>query len=186
MARRQRRAPRGSDKTAVMHFRVQPLTLKAVKDAAKTSGRTVSAECEAQLQRALFGMGGGLWPILQVVSDNLNRLTELKGRAWADDPILFDRAFNAIVAMLEMCRPPGSIHRGATDNELQADRNVMYNSLIRILRSQYISPASKTEPRTTAPCQTERATRRDWRRTGASAVCCIGAQGVHNGIADHN
>ena len=146
MARRQRRAPRGSDKTAVMHFRVQPLTLKAVKDAAKTSGRTVSAECEAQLQRALFGMGGGLWPILQVVSDNLNKLTELKGRAWADDPILFDRAFNAIVAMLEMCRPPGSIHRGATDNELQADRNVMYNSLIRIYEVNTSAPLARLSP----------------------------------------
>lgn len=127
-----RRAPRGPDKTAVMHFRVQPLTLKAIKDAAKASGRTVSAECEAQLQLALFGMGGGLWPILQIVSDNLNRISELKERAWADDPILFDRAFSAIVAMLEMCRPPGSIHRDATDDELQETRDLMVNSIIRI------------------------------------------------------
>jgi hypothetical protein len=141
-----RRAQRGPDKTKVMHFRVQPLTLKAVKDAAKASGRTVSAECEAQLQRALFGMGGGLWPILQIVSDNLNKLTELKGRAWAEDPILFDRAFNAIVAMLEMCRPPRSIHRDATDNELQADRNVMLNSILRIYEVDTSVPLARLSP----------------------------------------
>jgi hypothetical protein len=146
MPSRPRRAPRGSEKTAVMNFRIQPLTRRAVEDAAKASGRTVSAECEAQLQRALFGMGGGLWPILQIVSDNLNKIAELKERAWADDPILFDRAFNAIVAMLEMCRPSGSIHRDATENELQADRNVMLNAILRIYEVNTSAPLGRLSP----------------------------------------
>jgi hypothetical protein len=115
-----------------MHFRIQPLTLKAVKEAAKASGRTVSAECEAQLQRALFGMRGGLYPILQIVSDNLNKIIELKAGRWVDDPALFDRAFKAIVAMLEMCRPPGSISHEATDAEIQQARNLMLNYFIQI------------------------------------------------------
>jgi hypothetical protein len=132
MMRKRRRASRGPEKTKVMHFRVQPLTLKAVEDAAKASGRTVSAECEAQLQRALFGMCGGLYPILQIVSDNLNKIVELKTGRWADNPALFDRAFNAIVAMIEMCRPSGSIFREATDAEIQQARNLMLNSFIQI------------------------------------------------------
>jgi hypothetical protein len=127
-----RRASRGLEKTEVMHFRIQPLTLKAVKEAAKASGRTVSAECEAQLQRGLFGMRGGLYPILQIVSDNLNKIVALKGGRWADDPALFDRAFNAIVAMLEMCRPSASISHEATDAEIQQARNLMLNSFIQI------------------------------------------------------
>jgi hypothetical protein len=142
-----RRAPRlPGSKTVVMHFRVQPLTLEAVKKAAEISGRTVSAECEEQLQRALFGMSGGLHPVLQVVSGNLNRIAELKTRPWADDPALFDRAFNAIMTMLEMCRPSGSIHRDATADEVLEARDLMLKSILRIYEVDASVPLARLSP----------------------------------------
>jgi hypothetical protein len=81
-----------------------------------------------------------------VLVDNLNKIAELKERAWADDPILFDRAFNAIVAMLEMCRPSGSIHRDALDNELQTDRNLMLSSILRIYEVNTSAPLARLSP----------------------------------------
>jgi hypothetical protein len=115
---KRRRTPRSLDKTAVMHFRVLPLTLKAVKRAAAASGRTVSAECEFQLQRALFEMGAPLYPILKRVCEALGKDPALSGTTrWVEDPELFNRAVNMFNAALEIFRPTGSKRRDATDQE---------------------------------------------------------------------
>jgi hypothetical protein len=115
---KRRRASRSLEKTAVMHFRVMPLTLKAVKKAAAASGRTVSAECEHQLQRSLFEMGAPLYPILKRVCEALGNDPELsKSQRWAKDPELFNRALNMFNAALEMFRPVGSKRREATEQE---------------------------------------------------------------------
>ena len=143
-AKAKRRAPRGIEKTAVMHFRVRPETLRAVKEAAAASGRTVSGECEAQLNRALVDTSTALWPILQLLSDVLAKIPEFsKAARWADNPVLFDRAFNVIGTVLEMLRPAGSIRRDATDDERQQWRSIVLSYLIQIRQADPSVPLAK-------------------------------------------
>src|SRR3974390_40252 len=116
-----------------LHFRVRPDTMKALKEAQAISGRTLSGECEAQLNRALVETNVALWPLMQLLSDILGKIPEFsKATRWADNYVLFDRAFNAITTMLEMLRPPGPIRQDATDDEKQQWRNLVLNSLFQI------------------------------------------------------
>jgi hypothetical protein len=51
--RLKRRARRYPQKSAVIHFRITPETRRLLEEAAAEAGRTMSAECEHQLLRAL-------------------------------------------------------------------------------------------------------------------------------------
>jgi hypothetical protein len=138
------RAPRSLNKTAVMHFRVMPLTLKAVKQAAAASGRTMSAECEFQLQRALFEMGAPLYGILKRVCEALGNDPELsKSNRWAEDPELFNRAVNMFNAALEIFRPVGSKRREATDQEKDLAAAYVLNHLNTVAKADESVPLAR-------------------------------------------
>ena len=170
-AKAKRRAPRGIEKTAVMHFRVRPETLRAVKEAAAASGRTVSGECEAQLNRALVDTGTALWPILQLLSDVLAKIPEFsKAARWAGNPVLFDRASNVIGTVLEMLRPPGSIRRDATDDERQQWRSIVLSYLIQIRQAELVGAASKANPRAAPSFEKKRGSRRDRTRSDPATM----------------
>ena len=138
-------APRGPQKSEIMNIRVQPLTKQELKRAAKASGRTMSAEAEFQLHRALFEMSGPLWPILKAVSAALNSVSTELGKAtrWAEDPALFDRAAAMINAALEMFRPQGSVRRDATDDERHQVRTVMIDLLDKLSKADPSVPLAK-------------------------------------------
>jgi hypothetical protein len=108
---RRRRAPRGPGKSEILNIRVKPLTKRALVDAAKKRGRTLSAECEFQLQRALFEMGGPTRSVINAVASAIDELirrrTSTPGR-WVEDSNLFDVVLRALVAALEMFRPEAS------------------------------------------------------------------------------
>jgi hypothetical protein len=113
-----KRAQQTDQKTAILNIRVQPLTKEQLQKAAAASGRTVSAEAEFQLHRALFEMRAPLWPILKTICAALAEDPELKKNArWAEDPALYDRAVNMFNAVLEVCRPQGSVPRRDTQQE---------------------------------------------------------------------
>ena len=112
-------------KTEILNIRVQPLTKEQLIKAAEASGRTMSAEAEFQLHRALFEMRAPLWPILKTICAALGEDPELrKNPRWAEDPVLYDRAVNMFNAVLEVCRPQGSERR--TDAEQERDLAVAY------------------------------------------------------------
>jgi hypothetical protein len=140
-----RRAPRGPQKSEIMNIRVQPLTKQELKRAAKASGRTMSAEAESQLHRALFEMSGPLWPMLKAISAALNSVSTEFGKAtrWAEDPALFDRAAAMINAALEMFRPQGSVCRDATDDERQQVGAVMLDLLDNLSKADPSVPLAK-------------------------------------------
>lgn len=105
-----KRAPRGSEKSEVINFRIKPETKELLKRAAQASGRTASAECEHQLRRALSYMSPGpTYAVLRTVGTALESLLALeypKPERWTQEPELFDRTVRFFVAALEMFRPP--------------------------------------------------------------------------------
>jgi hypothetical protein len=130
---RKKRARRYVEKSSVMNFRCQPITRRLLEAAVKRSGRTISAECEYQLHRALSDMSTGpTYAILSVIGRAIDSLVRLRpdpaavldstGMAyavlphnekdstakWTDDPYLYSQAQQALLAGLEMFRPPGA------------------------------------------------------------------------------
>jgi hypothetical protein len=104
------RAKRYATKTVVINFRIQPATKIALQKAAAASGRTVSAEAEHQLHRALSDMGTGrTYAVMAMIAKAIDGFLNLKStRAkWWDDPYLFDQAARLAVASFEMLRPHG-------------------------------------------------------------------------------
>ncbi len=114
--RKPRRAPRGPQKSAVMNFRIRPDTKTLLKQAAEEHGRTVSAECEHQLQRALVEMGTGpTHALLAVVGSAVDRLIRRKSappNRWTRDPFQFDSVVEAITGALRLFRPEGPVAQG--------------------------------------------------------------------------
>jgi hypothetical protein len=102
------------EKSAVMNFRITPGTRQLLEQAAVASGRTISSECEHQLQRALSDMSAGpshaIMTIIGRAIDDLvvmrKRGERLKGQWW-NDPYTFDAAARAVVAAFEIFRPKG-------------------------------------------------------------------------------
>jgi len=105
------------EKSAVMNFRITPGTRRALEEAAGASGRTISSECEHQLQRALSDMGTGpshaLMTVIGRAIDDLVRMrgrgAKQKGLRWWDDPHTFDLASRAVAAAFDMFRPKGEV-----------------------------------------------------------------------------
>jgi hypothetical protein len=104
------------EKSAVMNFRITPSTRQLLEQAAEASGRTISSECEHQLQRALSDIGTGpshaLMTVIGRTIDDLVRMRERgakhKASRWWDDPYTFDLAAHAVAAAFEMFRPKGT------------------------------------------------------------------------------
>jgi hypothetical protein len=124
-SRKLQRAPRGPQKSAVMNFRIRPDTKTLLKRAAQAHGRTVSAECEYQLQCALFDMGTGpthaLLAVVGSAVDRLIRRTTAPPNRWTRDPVQFDAVVEAITGALRLFRPEGPVAQGP-DHSTQSDR----------------------------------------------------------------
>jgi hypothetical protein len=110
------RAKRYPAKSTVVHFRIQPATKAALKKAAAASGRTVSAEAEHQLHRALSDMRvGKTHAVMAMIAKTIDGLTDIldkdgkpvRAKKWWDDPHLFDQAAKLAAAAFEMLRPQG-------------------------------------------------------------------------------
>ncbi len=115
MAKGKQRARRYPQKSAVMNFRITPGTRRLLEQAAAASGRTLSAECEHQLQRALSDLGQGpshaLMALIARTIDGLVRMRERgspsasHARRWWDDPYTFDMAARAVITAFDLFRP---------------------------------------------------------------------------------
>jgi hypothetical protein len=104
------RAKRYPTKSAFMHVRIQPTTKAALEKAAAASGRTVSAEAEHQLHRALSDMSTGpTYALMTMIGRTIDGVVGLKtARArWWNDPRQFDEAARMAMAAFELLRPPG-------------------------------------------------------------------------------
>jgi hypothetical protein len=104
-------------RSEVINFRIQPSTKAALKKAAAASGRTVSAEAEYQLHRALSDIGQGVthavFAMIGKTVDGFLAPTKPETgepaiparRKWWDDPRLFDQVTKLCAAALELLRP---------------------------------------------------------------------------------
>jgi hypothetical protein len=118
MAKKRRgRPPRGEypEKSEVMNFRIRPDTKRLLAQAARASGRTVSAEAEHQLRRGLAEMGTGhTHAVMTTIGRAIDGLVKLKGARggdWWSDPDLYGHARRVVLTALDLFKPPG----GSTD-----------------------------------------------------------------------
>jgi hypothetical protein len=152
-SRKPQRAPRGAQKSEVMNFRIRPSTKALLKRAAQDHGRTVSAECEYQLQRALVEMGTGpTHALLAVVGSAVDRLIRRKKAPpdrWARDPLQFDSVVEAITSSLRLFRPEGPEarrpDRGAELGESQG-RAALFELLGEIAATDPFAPLGQQSP----------------------------------------
>ncbi len=114
MPKRRKSAPRYAEKSKPIVFRIQPITDRLLRQRAKENKRTLSAECEHQLHRALTDIGDGpTHAILATLEQTLNQLTRfksgkpVKAAKWWDDPYLFGQALRATLHLFNMLAPPG-------------------------------------------------------------------------------
>jgi hypothetical protein len=107
---KQRRAPRGPQKSSIMNFRITPETKDLLKWAARASGRTASAECEHQLRRALSEMSPtpayGILKAVRTAVETVLAIEHPQPERWTEEPELFDRVVRFLVGAMEMFRPP--------------------------------------------------------------------------------
>jgi hypothetical protein len=110
------------DKAEVFSTRIRADTKRALIDAAKESGHTLSQEAEHRL-RASFGLYGDrkfiealggerIAALLRAISVALleaGRRAHAKPHEVLHDPLAYDAAVKAIVLMLEAFRPPGEL-----------------------------------------------------------------------------
>jgi hypothetical protein len=114
VAKRKRgRPPHGEypEKSAVMNFRIRPDTKRLLAQAARASGRTLSAETEHQLRRAVAEMGTGrTHAVMTVIGRTIDGLVELKrgapGIDWWSDPVLYGQARQVVLTALDLFKPP--------------------------------------------------------------------------------
>lgn len=125
-----KRGPQASggygDKTAVLSTRITSDLRQSLEDAAATSGRSLSSEIEHRLRRSfdddrvIDQLGGQqLYAILRTVAAVMSMagtgfMSELDRRSdpaaeWLNDPDGYDRAFWAVVTVLDAMRPPGAL-----------------------------------------------------------------------------
>jgi hypothetical protein len=107
-----------SAKSTVINFRATPGTHQLLKRAAEASGRTLSSECEHQLQRALSVMGTGpTYALMTIIGRAITDLAEakdlmtgarLRKGPWWLDPHTFALAEKAVVAAFRLLQPPGA------------------------------------------------------------------------------
>jgi hypothetical protein len=152
-SRKPQRAPRGVQKSEVINFRIRPSTKALLKRAAEEHGRTVSAECEYQLQRALVEMGTGpTHALLAVVGSAVDRLIRRKTAPpdrWARDPRQFDSVVEAITSALRLFRPEGpEAPRPDCRTELgkSQGRAAVFELLVEIAAADPFAPFGRQSP----------------------------------------
>ena len=129
MAKKKRgRPPRGEypEKSAVMNFRIRPDTKRLLVQAARASGRTLSAETEHQLRRAVAEMGTGrTHAIMTAIGRAIDGLVELKrtapGTDWWSDPDLYGQARRVVLTALDLFKPPGTVTDAGPDDTRTAE-----------------------------------------------------------------
>jgi hypothetical protein len=130
VAKRKRgRPPHGEypEKSQVMNFRIRPDTKRLLAQAARVSGRTVSAEAEHQLRRGLAEMGTGrTHAVMTTIGRAIDTLVTLKtsdrhGRddQWWSDPRLFEAARRVVLEALELFRPLAADKAEANDSDVR-------------------------------------------------------------------
>jgi len=116
-------APRGpfGGKTAVFSCRLRPDTKAALEAAAKASGQPLSQELERLLRRAFdadrsaeaeFG-DVKTYALMKIAAQAIVTMRNLGSAKapklhWADDSYLYNQAVKAVLAVLELFRPPES------------------------------------------------------------------------------
>jgi hypothetical protein len=123
MARTRQRAFKYAEKSQILNARITPNTRNLLEQAASRSGRTVSAECEFQLQRALVTWGEGpTHAVMATIGRSIDTLMRMRGEGkgkaaqwrkdpkarWWNDPYLYTQATQAAAAMFEAFRPAGA------------------------------------------------------------------------------
>ncbi len=151
--RKPQRAPRDAQKSEVMNFRIRPSTKALLKRAAEDHGRTVSAECEYQLQRALVEMGTGpTHALLAVVGSAVDRLIRRKtapADRWTRDPFQFDSVVEAITGALRLFRPEGPLAQGpdsSTELGQSQGRGALFELLAEIAAVDPFAPLDQQSP----------------------------------------
>jgi hypothetical protein len=150
--RKAQRAPRGVQKSEVINFRIRPSTKSLLKRAAQEHGRTVSAECEYQLQRALVEMGTGpthaLLAVVGSAVDGLIRRKMAPPDRWARDPRQFDSVVEAITSALRLFRPEGPEAQPDCRTELDKfqGRAAVFELLGEIAAADPFAPFGRQSP----------------------------------------
>jgi hypothetical protein len=123
------RPPHGEypEKSAVMNFRIRPDTKRLLAQAARASGRTLSAETEHQLRRAVAEMGTGrTHAVMTTIGRAIDGLVKLKAgesteRDWWTDPYLYGQARQVVLKALDLFKPPEAAIDAEPDNARQAE-----------------------------------------------------------------
>jgi hypothetical protein len=110
-------------RSQILNARISEETRELLEQAAASSQRTISAEAEHQLQRALSDWGPGpTHAVMQIIGIAVDRLVRMrldaKGKGpgwrkdkqarWWSDPYLYSQAAQVVVAAFELFRPPGA------------------------------------------------------------------------------
>jgi hypothetical protein len=150
------------EKTEIINFRIRPETKALLKRAAQESGRTVSAECEHQLRRALFHMGAGpTYAVLRTIGATLDNLMALEcpnapPGQWTKDSFLFDKAVRFVTAALEMFQPRPPLVAVPAHPKLRPFLEAEDKSLARAALIELLAEIAETDPSAPAVRQSRR------------------------------
>jgi hypothetical protein len=143
------RARKYAKKTTVINFRIQPSTKALLDEAARRSGRTMSAECEHQLRRALVDMGAGpTFAIMSLVGRTIVGVVGPKTKWW-NDPRQFDEAVRLAHAAFGLLRPPP--RAGAeppAGGEPLSERSIQFAAEASVREAQAVDTAVPFEKQT--------------------------------------
>jgi hypothetical protein len=146
------RARKYATKTTVINFRIQPSTKAALQEAARRSGRTVSAECEHQLRRALSDMGTGpTYALMALIGRAIDGVVGLKSSTvkWWNDPRQFDEAVRLAMAAFELLRPPPRAGAEPPDSvEPLSERSIQFAAEASVREVQTVNAAVPFEQQT--------------------------------------
>ena len=134
-----KRAPKYPEKSSVINFRITPETKRLLEQAARAHGRTLSSECELQLQRSLSSPENSqthaIMTLIGLAIDavtNIQTLDKLaagrkhKPVQWWNDPYLYVQVEQMVIAALGVLRP-----RGPLPNIDPRQRDFVLNALVR-------------------------------------------------------
>jgi hypothetical protein len=140
------RARKYATKTTVINFRIQPSTKAALQAAASRSGRTVSAECEHQLRRALSEIGTGpTHALMALIGRAIDGVVGLKSPTvkWWNDPRQFDEAVRLATAAFELLRPPPRAGAEPPDSgEPLSERSIQFAAEASVREVQTVDAAA--------------------------------------------
>jgi hypothetical protein len=140
------RARNYAAKTEVINFRIQPSTKALLDEAARRSGRTVSAECEHQLRRALCDKGTGpTHALMALIGRAIDGVVGLKSQRtkWWNEPRQFDEAVRLAMAAFELLRPPPRAGAEPLDSgEPLSERSIQFAVESSVREVQTVDPVA--------------------------------------------